>query len=279
MYTITEEDVRNIAAELTGGRRFAVSPLYEVMLKTSYRAICAKCRGAACLRGRAVEEDIFQDVYIGVWTHAYRVLFTDDGLNTDPGAFARWLAAVTNNRVRDYIRAASAQDVRTEPHRAGEDGEDEDPLLRVAAPAPSAERDRARELLCAAAGAVMGAGASVYIDLAWLAHALLVLAEGEERGRASRLVARRYGDLTLAGMYVSVVRGLRAVGWLRLGPAALGRMKRRLLERSENGAVYGRRPFSSFFMKKGGEASVSDWVNRVNGRIRKKLQAMRKEDE
>ena len=83
MYIITEEDVRNIAAEITGGKRFAVSPLYEVMKKTSYPAIRAKCRNTVCLRNRAVEDDIFQDVYISVWNHAYRVLFTDEGLNPD----------------------------------------------------------------------------------------------------------------------------------------------------------------------------------------------------
>ena len=278
MYIITEEDVRNIAAEITGGKRFAVSPLYEVMKKTSYPAIRAKCRNTACLRNRAVEDDIFQDVYISVWNHAYRVLFTDEGLNPDPGPFARWLATVTNNRIRDYIRDAAGQDERTEPHRLSEGGEDDDPLLRVAAPEPSDERDRARELLVAAAGRVMGEGSSVYIDLAWLAHMLLVLTEGAERGRASRMVALRYGEMTLSEMYVAVVRGIRTVGWLRISSAALGRMKRRLLEKSESGAAYGMSLFSSFFMKKGGEASVSDWVNRVNGRIRRDLQAIRKED-
>ena len=258
MYSIKEEDVRNIAAELTGSESFVVSPLYEVMRKTSFPAICAKCRSTACLRDRAVEEDIFQDVYIRVWTHAFRILFTDEGLNADPVVFARWLATVTKNRINDYIRRASGQDARTEVRRRGADGQDEDPFLRV---------DR-----------VMGKGSSLHIDLAWLAYMLLVLTEGAERGKASGLVALRYGDLTLREMYQAVVWDAHTVSWMRISSAALEQMRSRLLEKDEKGVMYGRAVFSSFFMKKGGAASVSDWVNRVNGRIRKILEALPKED-
>lgn len=278
MYSIKEEDVRNIAAELTGSESFVVSPLYEVMRKTSFPAICAKCRSTACLRDRAVEEDIFQDVYIRVWTHAFRILFTDEGLNADPVVFARWLATVTKNRISDYIRRASGQDARTEVRRRGADGQDEDPFLRVAAPDFSEERDRARGLLLEAVDRVMGKGSSLHIDLAWLAYMLLVLTEGAERGKASGLVALRYGDLTLREMYQAVVCDAHTVSWMRISSAALEQMQSRLLEKDEKGVVYGRAVFSSFFMKKGGAASVSDWVNRVNGRIRKILEALPKED-
>ena len=94
MYQITEQDVRAIAAELTGKASVGESALYAVLRKTSYVTIARACRESDCLRGRGLEEDILHDVCVRVWTGAYRVLFTDGGVNADPKAFGERLREV-----------------------------------------------------------------------------------------------------------------------------------------------------------------------------------------
>ena len=275
MYIITRADVRNVIAELTGGCPSGESYLYPLLRKTVYRSVCAQCRTASCLRGKGLEEDILHDVWIRVWNHAYRVLFAESGVNDDPKAFAAWLATVTNNRVRDYIRRVSREEARLAIEREdGERDEEESAIERVAAPVADRDaQDGAEELLERVVGYVMEHVTSAHVNLAWLAFTAAVVADGEERSRAAKNVVNRYADTKLNEMFRDVLKRAAAVPWLRDAVAPGGKLRSGIGEKmAKQGS--GDKEFSAFFMSKGGEASVSDWVNRVNSRIRKEMQKL-----
>lgn len=268
MYQITEQDVRAIAAELTGKAASGDSALYAVLRKTSYLTIARACRESECLRGRGLEEDILHDVCVRVWTGAYRVLFTDGGVNADPKAFGGWLSAVTANRIRDYVRRGVT--VRRNSVLPAADETARDVLERTPA-RPEADGEK-EALINLAVNYVLRLSQSVHIALAWLAHTAVLLTEESEWHRASRTVAARYAECTLQFVFEDAAGGLGLISWFSLQPETVRHMRSVLAERAEHGASVGEMTFGSFFMKKGGEASVSDWVNRVNGRARRLLQ-------
>ena len=75
MYTITVQDVESVVAELTGQSGARDGFLYALLRKTVFLSVRGKCRSTPCLYGKGLEEDILHDIYIKVWTHAYRILF------------------------------------------------------------------------------------------------------------------------------------------------------------------------------------------------------------
>ena len=59
--------------------------------------------------------------------------------------------------------------------------------------------------------------------------------------------------------------------WLSLSMEQKKRIDRQLALPFDGGKTYGETTYSTFFMKKGGKATISDWVNRMNERIRRVL--------
>ena len=275
MYTITVQDVESVVAELTGQSGARDGFLYALLRKTVFLSVRGKCRSTPCLYGKGLEEDILHDIYIKVWTHAYRILFTDEGVNTDPFGFTKWLSAVSNNCVRDYVRTLSRREAHLVSPKArqeeDEDGE-QDLLESIAAPTSEAEKREEREereerlarILCR----MLSEDFSVHIRLAWFAHSLCVIAAGEKKHLAAGLTAERYAQMTLSTMYEDLLARSRGLSWLKVTEEAERGVREGLSRRICN-REYGELPLGAFFMKKGGKASVSDWVGRVNERARR----------
>ena len=88
--------------------------------------------------------------------------------------------------------------------------------------------------------------------------------------KANEIVVNAFQNLTLSEIYTVILIESKHLPWMNICQADNIRILEKLSAVSD-GIALGDRAYKSFFMKKGGKATVSDWVYRVNTRILKAL--------
>ena len=231
------------------------------------------CRKDSCLRGRGLEEDILNDVLLHLMKTVVHGFLLREGIegpyNNDPEGFEKWVSLVAHNRHRDFAERVRRADFRTASEEA---------LDSVGVCDESMEERHAR--LCQLRQAfdlVMSADAGVYKVLTWLAQVIFITEKGMAHHTANALIVTVFENKTLFEMYGVILTASRRIPWMIISPQQHKRVMAALQKPWDDELTYGEVKYGVFFMKYRGEVagkkSVSDWINRMNGMLRRRLES------
>lgn len=278
-FTETEFDL--MVEDLLLGTPPTFVPLYTLAEKTVKPYLCNLVRQNGYLRGGSHEEDVFQNTVIRL----VKVTVTgfllrggpEGGVNRDPEGFEDWMFAVARNMYNDYVREFARHGVAvnrdSETVVGQSDGEEPmDTLIEEETLTLTEER------LSRAFSAVLESGRGVYMILAWMAQSLCVLLSDRRRLDANRYLVEKFSEMPLERMYRVVLKASARVPWLRISKEQKNKIEEKLRKTARDGVTYGEIPFGEFYMtdKHGtpnGKKSISDWVNRLDEVVSKRLSA------
>lgn len=109
-----------------------------------------------------------------------------------------------------------------------------------------------------------------HIVLTWLSISLFMIECDLNKIESTHLLVKKFSNLTLTEMFDIIIDIIQKNDWLQIELEQIEKQKQKL-EVIDNmtGKKIGDMKYSDFYMGKGPEMSISDWVNRVNAQIRK----------
>ena len=91
---------------------------------------------------------------------------------------------------------------------------------------------------------------------------------------ATHVIAEKFSALTMNEMLRMIIILSTRCGWIELTERQCRQQKEKLEAVDKNtGKKIGDMRYEEFYMNKGPEMSISDWINRVNAQIKKKMDA------
>ncbi len=257
----------------SGAKYDALCRIAESFLKPY---IYSRCLKYPSLRFANAGDDIYHDVLICLIKSCIdKFLYRNGTLNYDPDGFLRWIYTVARNAVVDAARAFASKGF-FEREMVNEDGEPID-IPSNDNPFASVEIN---ETLHECFRAVLTFDSSLHIIFTWIVRAILLIRcdvtsdAGEVvENKVNALVVNTFSDLTMSEIYAIICLEAKKIPWLNISEAENSRILGLLEEPYRGERPLGDVKYSEFFMKKGGKATVSDWVNRVNMRIIKAVNA------
>ncbi len=232
-----------------------------------------QCSKYSTLRSMELVNDIYHDVILELLKSCVdKFLYRTDTLNYDPEGFLKWIYTVARNVVSDSAKKYGTRQCN-EVSIVNENGETID-IPSTSNPLTSVET---HETLSECFKAVLQMDCELYILFAWMLR-VIVLSKCDlntvEQGKKDELVETKANEIlvsafensTMSQIYTVIVLESKLLPWMQISDAD-NEMILKKLECDKGGVPMGDRLFSSFFMKKGGKATVSDWVYRINSRI------------
>ncbi len=241
--------------------------LCHMVQMTAESTVSYCCRKEDCLRGRDFEEDIMQTLQLKIMLHVITDFLRNsegracaEGYNNNPQGFSGWIKRLAENEVKDLARRVRRRN--------------ECELLPSEEACASDRREKYWQLQ-QAFDIVLDARSGVYIVLTWVAQFVFVLGVGVKKVRSAERIVRLFENKTLFEMYTILLDGCRYIPWLVVSEERQKQLQAALCARDADGNMYGDRHYGEFFMVKNGEPagklSVSNWVNRMNGLIKRKM--------
>ena len=260
----TDEEFEIMIRELTDEENMSFDMMLTIAERVLRGFVNMLCYEDVTLRGRQAEDDVMQVIRIKLTkTCVTGFLIRENsggGINRDPDGFASWLRRVAVNSVKDFAKAQRAVDGRADKLK----GE----LLSRPGGAPVGAEARAR--LSEAFVIVFGLRKGAHILLTWIMQSLLMIRYDMTKIAATRLMAGAMSDRTLYEIWDTARDYLDDLPWIKIPDELKARMAAGL-DSAAGGAPLGEAVYKTFFMKKGGLATISDWVNRVNGSIKSRM--------
>ena len=225
------------------------------------------CANDPALNGKHFEDDIMQEIYIRLIKTCKSSFLLRNGadgeVNNDPEGFKSWLFKVALNIKRDFSNAVRSRGFK---EREFDDGEEE----IIADEDNTAEISEKRyELLRAAFEIVLNSDNQVYKILTWIAQCLFVLEFDITKIQSNGMIVDSFGEKTLQEMYAMVLKYSKKIPWIVISAEQRSKIEAQLDRLWMNGRTYGQAKYNEFFMKKGGKATISDWVNRMNNLVKR----------
>lgn len=218
------------------------------------------CYEDPALRGKQYEDDIMQEIRIRlIKTCIPNFLFRKEGaINNDPDGFKSWLFRVAMNIRNDFAKKI----------RKRQFNETEELIDESLSESPESEvSGNEYERLSFAFSIVLNSGSGVYKVLTWIAQALLVLNCDMTRVDATNELIKRFDSMTINDMYTVIINDAALIPWLRINELQKNSICTELKKLHHSGKIIGEMKYCEFYMKKGSRASISDWVNRMDGLI------------
>ena len=261
----TVDEFHTMVQELLYTKPSRFNTLCEIATRTLEPLIRSWCRRDSVLCGRGFEKDILQIALLRLMKKTVPNFLLNDRVegsyNDDPEGFAHWMVTVGHNVHRDFANKVRRDEFITD--------DDEEKLERT----PVCDEDwvtvqELREMLHRAFCKVIDSDLSVYKVLTWWAHVLFLAEKSLEHHTANRMIVTMFENKTLNEMYAYILAVSKNVPWMAITEAQHRHILAALQKPFEDGKTVGETPYYLFFMKKGGNKTVSDWVNRINGWLR-----------
>lgn len=220
-------------------------------------------------------EDLLQEIHIKIIKNIVtKFLLRDGTLNEDPNGLKNWIFRVAENTKNDYCRLLNRYNGSARADSTGSnlslDNTDAPIEVEDKKSADVFEAIEKQQMLQQAFKAVIYSGAGVYKVLTWLAQSLIVIEKRTTRIMAKNELLYTCADLTLNQMYSVVLTASHKIPWLTLSENEMAVLLK-ALKKDYNGAPIGECTYKELFMKKGGSASVSDWVNKLDQKVRSQI--------
>ena len=220
--------------------------------------------------------DIMQDIQLKMLLTIVTHFFMrdgDDGNEKNALGLTRWMYTVARNTTITALTKASQ---RVPVSLVQENDDEEEYVLPVSD--DKADRQpgvllEQREAVAECFNFAIDSSSKSHIVLAFLMISLISLGDENQNGgcnriEAERLFAKAFADKSLDDILDTFRAGVTRKPWLEITNAQLERFKEKL-DAPINGHRTGEYPLKDFAMKKGLEASLSDWLNRMDERIQK----------
>ena len=239
----------------------------EKNLKKKIRYMCV---ADEWLRGRGYEWDILQEVQLRLMKTTVTHFLLKDGpdgpLNNDPEGFMSWMNTVAVNIKKDFSNKVRKNDFHTT--------DPDNPMIEkeLIEKEPDFYEEKL-DLLKWAFGVVLSSDVSIYKILTWLAQFSFIVDTGISKIESNEKIIEEFEQKTLFEMYDMVLKMSYKIEWIEISPAQDRKILEALNRPLDEKLTYGDVKYNEFFMKvngkKSGKKSISDWVNRMNGIIRK----------
>lgn len=243
--------------------------LFSIVEKELKRYVHGKVSGSHWLSNYSSYDEIMQNIRIRVYQYVVTRFLLKDGpegkINRDAEHFVRWLYTVARNvilsRIEQIKRLYDKEDIN------GNYAPDlPDVYEEIAAP-----DEVINTLQNAFRIVIFSKNINIYKILTWLVQSLYVIEDDLTRIEAKNKLLANPDELTLYDMYSVCVLYSEKIPWLSFGKLEKEILLRALNEPYDSKRVYGDVVYSEFFMAKGADKSVSDWVNRLDNKIRRLL--------
>lgn len=264
----TREEFTEMVNEILYSKPARYDTLCRIADKTLKPTVINWCRAEDCLRGRGCEEDIMQKIHLRLMQKIVNFFLLRDGIdgpyNDDPEGFEDWMFRVAGNLKRDHANEIRFHDFKTE---------NLDDLPEPAAASDDTHKDEMAERLQMAFDIAFRSNFSVYKKLTWLAQSVFILNTGVRKIESNDALEAAFADKTLLEMYGMILQAAKRIPWLRITREQNEKIIEALRKKRADGVTYGETKYRDFFMKQNGKASgkksISDWVNRMNGLIKR----------
>jgi len=267
MRAFSDGEFRQMTIELLCDETPRFDTLCLLADKTLRHSVCRWCAEDPVLAGGHYEDDIMQETLLRLIRCTVSGFLLREGpdaaVNDDPDGFYSWMFTVARNVKRDFSNRMRKICLCV---RGFEEGEEE----QIAdAPAANDAEDSDRETLRHAVAVVLDADIQVCKVLTWLAQCLFMIRTDLSRIRANSLILREFENKTLYEMRFLLASAAAEIPWLSVSDEQFRKIDRALDRPWSDGRKTGEIRYKEFFMKKGGKATISDWVNRINSLIRR----------
>lgn len=267
MRTFSDGEFRQMTVELLCDETPRFDTLCLLADKTLRHSVCRWCAEDAALAGGRYEDDIMQETLLRLIRCVVSGFLLRDGpdgeINDDPDGFYRWMFTVARNVKRDFSNRVRKVGFTV---RTFEEGEED----LIPDDTPTADGNACdRELLRRAVAVVLDADVHVCKVLTWLAQCLFMIRADLSRIRANDKILREFENKTLYEMRDLLAVAATEIPWLSVSKEQFRKIDRELDRPFSDNRKTGEIRYKEFFMKKGGKATISDWVNRINSLIRR----------
>ena len=267
MRQFTEQEFEKMISELTDESHPSFDTLCAIAEKTLRSRVRYWCATDSALAGKKLEDDIMQEIFLRlIKTTVTGFLFRKENngeINNDPDGFKSFMFTVAERIKIDTANAERKRDSRT---RGFIDGEEE----KIPDESGDGGDEYRRERLAEAFNIVLESDAGVYKVLTWLAQSLFIIELDITKIRSNDAIISAFSEKTLFEMRDTVLEFAKKVDWITVSDEQIKRINKAL-----NAAAGDKRTgdikYKDFFMKKGGKATISDWVNRMNKMIESRM--------
>ena len=269
----TEKEFDIMVHELLDEEPISYDMLCHIALKALPRTVEYLCSTRDCLRGRGYEEDILHDTILRLINSTIDSFLKKEGTDGknlhNPHGFSGWINKVAENVVNDYTKQIARQQNRTVPLEL---------LNPDTIPAPEEDSGEVEEQirkLRESVDIILSVDAGIYKVLTWLGQFVMILDRDITKIRSNEVLIAEFEDKTLQEMYDAILQASRRIPWLSLSQEQQDKIRAKLEKPWKKGIPYGEVEYRTFFMKSRGEISgkksISDWVNRMNGKINREV--------
>lgn len=133
-------------------------------------------------------------------------------------------------------------------------------------------RELRTERLARAFTIVLDSDSTVYKVLTWMAQSIFIVNFDVTKIKSTELVLTAFEQKKLYDMRDMVFFASRSLSWINITAKQSARIESALAAPYHDGRRYGDVKYCEFFMKKGGKATISDWVNRMNNVIKRVIE-------
>jgi len=247
--------------------------LCQIAEKTLRPSVVNWCRTEDCLRGRGYENDIMQEIHLRLMkTTVDYFLLRDDiegPYNDNPEGFEDWIFSVAKNIKRDFANKIRNRDFTTD--------DIDDPAIGEI---PSSDYENYAEenveRLKQAFSTVLSSNIGIYKVLTWLAQFIFILEYDVSKIKSNELIISAFENKTLYDMYDMILTASKKIPWIVITREQKEKILEALRKKINGNVSYGETKYKDFFIKHNGEVSgkksISDWMNRMNDMIRRRVE-------
>lgn len=230
------------------------------------------CYNDLVLRGGLHAEDVMQEIQIRVIKKCENYFFKPINGKTDKTCeeFKAWCIKVAKNYFITYcVKQKNRKEVELD---LSINVEEEQFFIEDSTLVKQERTDERRRDLQKCFVVVLDLKSKPHIVLTWLSVSLFMIDYDVSKIESTHLLVKKFSELTLAEMFNIVIGLIEKIEWLQIEIKQIEKQRQKL-ETLDNmtGKKIGDMKYSDFYMNKGPEMSISDWINRVNSQIRKHI--------
>lgn len=232
------------------------------------------CKSSAILYGGMHYEDIVQGIQIRIIKNCDGYFFRPNGEKADKSCkdFKAWCSRVAKNYFLTYCaKQKNKKEIITDftdaDERKIEDKKGIDDNLNN-----EEKIKHCRAQLTRSFEVVFDLKSSPHIILTWLSVSLFMLNTDNNKIDSTHMIVDTFSNVSLFDMFDFIIAAIRKTGWINLSEEQIDKQRQNLESISKNtGKKIGEMRYEEFYMSKGSEKSISDWMNRINSQIKKQL--------
>lgn len=247
--------------------------LCQIAEKTLRPSVVNWCKTEDCLRGRRYEDDIMQEIHLRLMKTTIDYFLLRDDIegpyNDNPEGFEDWIFFVAKNIKRDFANKIRNRDFTT-------DDIDDPAIGKIPSVDYEDDTEENVDRLKHAFSIVLSSDVGIYKVLTWMAQFIFILEYDISKIKSNELIITAFENKTLYDMYDMILTVSNKIPWIVITREQNEKILEALRKKRNGNVSYGETKYKDFFMKHNGEVSgkksISDWMNRMNDMIKRRVE-------